>query len=87
MELSFGKYKGTDPMDLVGKDESYIFWLLKDGSKFINNLSMKCYIRDKVLPHCQFPFGKHKGKTFAHMYNHEMDYLDWLLQNTNHKWI
>jgi uncharacterized protein (DUF3820 family) len=88
LKLNFGKYKGQDPMGLVGRDEQYVFWLLdcRKGGKFIKE-DMYQYLQHKVADRCVMPFGKHKGLLISYLRIHETDYINWLAKNSDLNWL
>ncbi len=86
IKLKFGKYKNTDPYDLIGVDEKYIFWMLTEGKKYMNGETWH-YLATDVANECLMPVGKFKGDKIGDVRKEHRIYLDWMAKNTPLFWV
>ncbi|KAG7392050.1 hypothetical protein PHYBOEH_006491 [Phytophthora boehmeriae] len=79
--LSFGKYCGTRVDDLIGKDDSYLRWLVACDSL---DEELKQHLVQHVLKLTAMPFGKYKGTRICDI--KDSSYLQWIRSKVSDSW-
>ncbi|GMF37510.1 unnamed protein product [Phytophthora lilii] len=81
--LNFGKYKGVDPMSLLGEDIHYIRWLF--GSNMI--LSSDKQELKELLMATPIHFGKFEGQTFNQLKANNPGYYYWVKRTIEQPYV
>lgn len=85
-KLDFGKHKGETLLDVVHNDWGWIDWAVNNSDHFYCDINAVIEERKKTIkklyPDDVITFGKYKGQTVRYIYENDLSYLVWLMENS-----
>ncbi len=85
-KLEFGKHKDETLLDIVHNDWGWVEWVVDNLDHFYCDIDAVVEERKKTIkrlyPDDVITFGKYKGQTIRHIYENDLNYLRWLMDNS-----
>lgn len=85
--LKFGKHKGKTLIEVVHDDFGWVEWAINNSEHFFCDIEAVAEERKKTIkslhPEDVISFGKYKGHTIRYIYENDVNYLKWLMENAN----
>lgn len=85
--LDFGKHKGETLQEVIHNDFGWVEWAISNSEHFFCDIEAVTEERKKTIkrlhPEDVITFGKYKGQTIQYIYKNDVNYLMWLIDNTN----
>ncbi len=83
--LEFGKHKGEKLIDVIHNDLNWVEWAINNSEHFFCDMeavSKEAKKSIKVLhPDDVITFGKYKGQTIRYIFENDVNYLMWVMDN------
>ena len=85
--LETGKYKGKTLKEIISSDWKWVEWAAFDSDYLYFDIDAIIEERKKTIkrlhPEDVITFGKYKGQTIRYIYEKDVNYLRWLMENTS----